>query len=190
MPTRENIVLLLLVGSAVALSSTNKWNQPCVSNEECQEYYGEKYVCDDEKYTCRHEKIYPFADRLEGYQLIGIILVVLISGVANSGGIGGGSMLTPLYIFVFGYTFQEAIPLSKATIFAGAIANLAIIIRKPHPKRKGEYLIDYGFSSMTFPLVLPGTVAGVILNKFLPPVLVLIMLAGYLLSQSMKVLEK
>jgi uncharacterized membrane protein YfcA len=99
-------------------------------------------------------------------------------------------MLTPIFILVFGYTFQESIPLSKATILAGAIANLFIIIGKPHPKNKGEYLIDYGLSSIVFPIVLPGTVAGVILNKMLPPILVLIILTLYLIKTAIGVYSK
>lgn len=183
-------LILILLGTTAALSATSKWNQACESDGDCEEIYGEKYLCDDEEKTCKHEKIWPFADSLSSDQLFGIILVILIAGVANSGGIGGGTILTPIYIFIFGYTFQGAIPLSKATIFAGAIANMAIIMRKVHPKRKGEFLIDYGLCSFTFPIVLPGTVTGVILNKSLPPALVLVMLTAYLVSQSFNIYKK
>lgn len=178
--------ILVLFG----VCSAGKFKQQCTVDAECQSYYGPKYECDSKDLTCRHELLFPFGDSLGLSELIGFILVVLVAGVANSGGVGGGVMLTPIFIFVFGYTFQESIPLSKATIFAGAIANLFIVVGKPHPKIKGEYLLDYGLSAISLPIVLPGTVTGVILNKSLPPILVLTILVAYLVKTATGIYAK
>jgi hypothetical protein len=190
MRLQRKTILILLLAISTGFVHADKFKEPCNIDADCQAYYGPKYECEIPEMTCRHQLLFPFKSSLDFNELIGFILVVLVAGVANSGGVGGGTMLTPIFIFIFGYTFQESIPLSKATIFAGAIANLFIIIGKPHPKHKGEYLIDFGLSSIIFPIVLPGTVTGVILNKFLPPILVLAILTFYLVKTAAGVYSK
>lgn len=39
-------------------------------------------------------------------------------------------MIVPVYMFLFNYVTPESIPLSKATILAGAIMNVALIINR------------------------------------------------------------
>lgn len=182
------IVLILLM--TTGLTMADKFKEPCNIDSDCQAYYGPKYECEKETLTCRHELLFPFKRDIHAIQIIGFILVIVATGLANAGGIGGGAILTPIFIFLFGYTFQESIPLSKATILAGAIANLFIIVGKPHPKNKNEYLIDFGLSSVILPIVLPGTVTGVLLNKFLPPILVLVILAIYLMITTIDIYTK
>jgi len=39
-------------------------------------------------------------------------------------------VIVPVYMFLFNYVTPESIPLSKATILAGAIMNVALIINR------------------------------------------------------------
>jgi hypothetical protein len=180
-------VLLLALSH---LTRADKFTQTCTADIECHEVFGPKYECGEAAMKCVHEALFPFKGSLTLTDVVGFVLVILGAGIANSGGIGGGVMFTPVFIFLFGYTFQASIPLAKATIFAGSLANLFIIIRKPHPKKAGEYLVDYGLSSVIIPIVLPGTVTGVILNKTLPPILVLVIMTFYLVKTTLGILNK
>ena len=133
---------------------------------------------------------WPFTNQLKYDEAIGYITVIIASALANAGGIGGGGLLAPIYIFVFGYTIQEAIPLTKATILAGAIVNLFVIVHKPHPHKPGEYLIDFGLTAIILPMLLAGTMVGVILTQALPPLLTLGVLTLYLFYVSCQMYQK
>ena len=54
-------------------------------------------------------------------------MIVFVSSLANAGGIGGGALLTPIYIWLYNFSFEDAIPLSKMTIFTGAVINYLIL---------------------------------------------------------------
>ena len=62
--------------------------------------------------------------------------------IAAGGGIGGGGILVPTYIFVLGFEPKIAIPLSNATILGSSIANVVLNARKRHPKADRP-LIDW-----------------------------------------------
>lgn len=54
----------------------------------------------------------------------------MTSGLTNIGGVGGGEILVPIFVFVFNFTIDNAIPLSKLTIFSGALTNILLIYNK------------------------------------------------------------
>ncbi len=58
-----------------------------------------------------------------GLEIGGIIILPLLLGFANNGGIGGGGLIIPVCIAMFGFTTIEAIALSNAVIFTGAIVR-------------------------------------------------------------------
>jgi len=58
-----------------------------------------------------------------GLEIGGIIILPLLLGFANNGGVGGGGLIIPVCIAMFGFTTIQAIALSNATIFAGALVR-------------------------------------------------------------------
>jgi len=73
--------------------------------------------------------------------------------------------------------------MSKATILAGAIMNVCLIINKRVSDNKNKLLID-------IPLLLAGTMIGVMLTKVLPPILTVIFLTLYLVFSGWKMFVK
>ena len=59
-------------------------------------------------------------------KFIALILIIIVSILANASGIGGGAIFIPIYTLMFDFTIGGAIPLSKATILAGAITNIIL----------------------------------------------------------------
>lgn len=180
------LILLALSGYGMA----RRFKQPCKVDADCKLYYGSAYQCSIQDKTCRHELNFPFKSKIEFMEAIGFISVILASALANAGGVGGGGILAPIYIFLFGYTIQESIPLTKATILAGAIVNIFVIIRKRHPHKVNEFLIDFGLSSIILPMLLSGTMIGVIMTQMLPPLLTLTILTLYLVQTSFQMYGK
>jgi len=183
-------LLWLALSILTAEVASRRWKQPCTKDQECHQYYGHEYICSAGGKVCEHRPLYPLSKEESTKDIIGYIAVILVSALANAGGIGGGGMLAPVYIFLFGYTIQESIPMTKATILAGAIVNVLMIVQKKHPTEEGEYLIDYGLSSIIIPMLLAGTMIGVILAKVFPPLLILLILTVYLSRVSCQMYSK
>ncbi len=53
----------------------------------------------------------------------GVIILPLLLGFANIGGIGGGGLIIPVCIAMFGFSTIQAIALSNSTIFVGAFVR-------------------------------------------------------------------
>lgn len=88
-----------------------------------------------------------------------------MTAFANIGGIGGGEIIIPVYLYFFDYTLLDAIPLSKVTILSGAIINLLYHYNEKDPLKGNRLLIDYSLGSMIVPAMLAGTVAGVFITR-------------------------
>lgn len=146
----------------------------CSKNSDCHLMYNDHYICSNLK--CRREDLFPTSTKSN----IGILLLTFISAVANAGGLGGGAVIVPVYIFLFDYVTAESIPMSKATIFAGAIMNVFLIACKKHPKDENKLLVDYGLAGTVIPLLLGGTMIGVLLTNILPPIITIVFLSLYL----------
>jgi len=100
---------------------------------------------------------------------IGTVLAVAL---CSGGGIGGGGILVPLYILLDGLDEHHAIPLSKVVIFGAAFTDFWLYRTLRHPVQKWRSLIDYDLAVIMEPLILFGTVVGVLLNVILPELIV------------------
>jgi uncharacterized membrane protein YfcA len=120
---------------------------------------------------------------------IGNITLLLISAVANAGGIGGGGLVVPILMVVLNFYTHEAIPLSKLMIFAGALTSYFLGFKVKHPFRNA-ISIDYNIPILLCPLLLFGTMIGVSLNKVLPPIFVITSLTLVLFYNTYKTFIK
>jgi len=160
------------------------FNAPCKTDAHCKEIYNTDYLCKNDK--CGHDTLW----QAKPAYILGFFLIVIISAVANAGGLGGGAVIVPVYMFCFNFVTPEAIPMSKATILAGAIMNVCLIINKRVSDNKNKLLIDYGIAGACIPLLLAGTMIGVMLTKVLPPILTVIFLTLYLVFSGWKMFVK
>lgn len=179
------LILLILLCLANQITCP-VFSAPCKTSSECHQIYNSNYICGTDDNKCRHQALWPPNTNY----IIGFVLIVIISAFANAGGLGGGAVIVPIFMFLFNYITPESIPLSKATILAGAIMNVALILNRRHPKDKNALVIDYALAGTCIPLLLSGTMIGVLLTKVLPPIIVVVLLSAYLVLSSWKMYEK
>jgi hypothetical protein len=74
---------------------------------------------------------------------IGFACAVIGLMLAAGGGIGGGGVLLPIYILIFGFPVKFAIPLASSTVWGGAVANNFLNCRKKHPENPSASCIDW-----------------------------------------------
>mgnify|MGYP000942936411 CR=1 FL=1 len=117
---------------------------------------------------CKHKEIFP----LEPRECFGSILMTLLVGVANAGGMGGSFIAAPILMIIFNYSPAHAIRLVYCVVFGGSLGNFAInFLAKRQSSLKP--LIDYDVSLIALPMLLCGTSVGVLMNSVTPPFVVI-----------------
>lgn len=104
--------------------------------------------------AAEHKDLFPLDDS----DYWGIVLVTLGLMIAASGGIGGGGILVPLFILVFGFSPKHAIPLSNFTIVGSSITNMVLNIPKRHP-HANRPLVDWDLIMVMEPVTMIGAVS-------------------------------
>lgn len=104
--------------------------------------------------SAEHKDLFPLDDS----DYWGIVLVSLGLVIAASGGIGGGGILVPLFILVFGFSPKHAIPLSNFTIVGSSITNMVLNIPKRHP-HADRPLVDWDLIMVMEPVTMIGAVS-------------------------------
>lgn len=118
-----------------------------------------------------------------------MVLILLTSALSNAGGVGGGGLVIPILLLMFKFYTHEAIPISKLTIFTGAITSFLLGFKQKHPYRKA-ITIDYNIPYLIVPMLLFGTMVGISLNKVMPPWIILVSLTLVLILNTYKTLKK
>lgn len=165
-----SIIILLFFGSLLNCKLVCNTNDVCTSN------LTPKYFCNKEIGFCEHEPL----NVMPTPYIIGIVIIMFISAFANAGGIGGGSVIVPVLTIMFLFEVNEAIPMSKATIFAGAVINVVFLLNQRKENDFNKFLIDYKLCSFMLPIMMCGTFFGVYLNFIIPPMIVIMLLTFYL----------
>jgi len=141
--------------------------------------------------TQEEEDVYEHEKPVEGTtrDIAGFIFASLMIAIAAGGGIGGGGVLVPTYIFILGFEPKYAIPLSNCTILGSSISNLILNVRKRH-----EYAdrprIDWDIMLMMEPLTVAGALVGTFVNVISPPWVITIMLVLLLTATAIKTMKK
>jgi uncharacterized membrane protein YfcA len=122
---------------------------------------------------------------------IGLVMFFILLGLANIGGIGGGGLIIPICIAMFGTTTRQAIALSNSTIFFGSFTRFFFFsIFDKNPDDAGKTLIDYSITSVMLPMVLIGSYAGILVSILLPEVAMTAILTILLISLTYSTLQK
>ena len=172
-------VLLFLASPA----SGTVYNAPCNSDMYCHSQYTHSYSC--ELGNCMRR---PFD--YSHSEIVGAFITVVICMFANAGGLGAGAVIIPIYMIFYGFSATDSVPLSKITIFAGAVVNFVLMWKTRQPKNPNKFLIDFNQAAIIVPLLLAGTQIGVILSKLLPPIAIIGGLVTFLVKSSSQMYER
>ena len=136
-------------------------------------------------HTTRAIPLFP----IDWRDIVGSIVAILFAAFANAGGIGGGGLFVPLLILVFGLQVHYAIPLSKVMVFGGALTRFVSTVTARHPSANRP-IINYEVVLLFQPIILVGTTVGVMLNRILPAILILILLTLLLSATTIRTCRK
>jgi len=121
--------------------------------------------------------------------VLGAIAVTIGATGAAGGGIGGGGLYVPLLMIVIGFDAKEAVPVSQGCIVGAAIAHLILNAPKRHPLKEIP-VVDYAALLVLEPMLLTGSIFGVMLNGMLPSIAILIILVVVLSAGAWKTAKR
>lgn len=127
---------------------------------------------------------------MEGMEWAGSFLLFLVIGLAAASGIGGGSLIMPIALVFFGFTANNAVPLSNFCIFASSLLLFIKNFNVNHPEVKERISIDYEAVLILYPMVLLGASIGVILSIVLPSIAIIAGLTAVLFFLLFKTVKK
>jgi uncharacterized membrane protein YfcA len=137
----------------------------CERNSECPSHQ----VCF--KAECQHKNLFP----MDWDEILGSFLILVASGLANAGGIGGGPLMVIILITIFNFDAYESVPLSQLIIFGGSLTAIIIKVFLRHPVKQRP-LIDFDIALLLSSPLLIGATLGVIINLVIPQWLVLMIM--------------
>jgi uncharacterized membrane protein YfcA len=113
---------------------------------------------------------------------ITLIIIFFISIVTTLSGIGGGSLLVPIFMLINDFNINIAVPLSVSTIFASTFVRIIYFYNKDHPRVAGRSLIYYFPILIIIPFITNLAFLGIILADTMPIIItavVILLLLGY-----------
>lgn len=136
----------------------------CTIGEDGSDPCTDPYFCTNGK--CVHKNIFP---DFRPTEMIGSVLIMIIIGLSNAGGVGGSSFVIPIFIFFFGYTANEAVRVTYAVVFGGLFASIFLKASLREPKYQRPVII-YDIVAICVPLLVLGAKFGTIANSVAPEI--------------------
>jgi len=113
---------------------------------------------------CVHKDIFPMSKK----EIIGTVLIMIVTGLANAGGSSGTALTTLLLLIFFNYNENKGVMIAYALVFGGALGNF-INVGFGKNKETGKPQIDYNICLICMPLMLLGTSFGILANRMIAP---------------------
>src|SRR5690348_6467455 len=106
----KNFLAICLLVVIVGIAKADSQAQCEYPGNNMQETTGcpNLYSCIDG--ACVHKSFFP----ITWLEIGGIVLIMVVSGVANAGGIGGGTLLSSILIVLFNYNENNSVSLVYA----------------------------------------------------------------------------
>ena len=153
------LIYLVLLTSSVLTTDQTVLDNSCSSNSDCSPPY---ITCKDS--TCKHKDLFP----MEGKEIIGTVILIVLSMLAAAAGIGGGALMVPILLMLFDFDTKGAVALANGIIFFSGIVKFFVGIRRTHPEIPHKTLIDYNVVLIFISSVLLGAFIGSIISPSIP----------------------
>jgi uncharacterized membrane protein YfcA len=113
--------------------------------------------------TSPHKGFWP----LLGSEVLGLLIMFLVSAVANAAGIGGGMIMIPILVMLFYFETHAAVPLAQVMIFGGAVIAILIKFNARHPTRDRPLILYKLIMLVQAPMLL-GATLGALVSTTMP----------------------
>jgi len=102
---------------------------------------------------CYHKHVLP----IEGPEWGGYSLIMVLMGLCNVAGIGGGAINQPIIQYFFKFEIKESIALSDMIILCGSLTRFIYTLRMKNPIKPKTPLVDYSLATIMISTALAGS---------------------------------
>ena len=180
-------ITILLIIQNYALKNSDSTEEECQNNSDCTSLINSFYICDLDSNTCYHK---PLMRNFDFKIAMGILINFLVNIISNSIGVSGSGVVYAVLIFLFNFTAKDAIPIYKVCNIMGVIVNFYFIFTKRRKDNPNKLYISWSFCAFCIPLLLSGSMIGVLINAALPGFYLLIFIFLTLIVISIKTYQK
>ena len=103
----------------------------------------------------------------------GLFLMVVLVMICTAGGAGAAAPLMALMMMFNGFDIKDVIGQLHFANFVGCLARLVYSFSNKHPTKPWKTLIDFDFTIVMLPGILFSTTFGLLINKVLPPFVII-----------------
>lgn len=149
----------------------------CKTDEICKEELGQKYHC--KKNTCKRKSI---ISTLDFISILGLFLNIFFNIFTNSIGISGSGLVFCILIFLFEFDTKEALPIYKMCNLLASSINVIFLL---FDRRKDDFnrlYLDFDLSGFVIPMLVAGSMIGILINELLPAFYLLLFICIILLT--------
>jgi len=183
----KNKILITLLLSFTFLGAVYAADESCHisigKNGNKIETCPDLYTCQEG--ICVHKDIFPMGKN----EIIGTVLIMIVTGLANAGGSSGTALTTLLLLIFFNYNENKGVMIAYALVFGGALGNFINVGFGKNPET-GKPQIDYNIALICMPLMLLGTSFGILANRMIAPICIAIGLAYVMYISLGKIYKK
>jgi uncharacterized membrane protein YfcA len=70
---------------------------------------------------------------MEGKEIFGVIIIVLLCVLSAAAGVGGGALIVPLSLMTFDFNTKTSVALSNGLIFFLGLVKFLVGLTRKHP---------------------------------------------------------
>ena len=101
-------------------------------------------------------------------------VVVAVVTFTNAGGLGGGGIIVPMMMGLYGFDTKNAVAISNFASSWSAVVRFVKNASEAHPLKNGKgILIDYNVCTLMIPSAILGASIGSIINQMMPDPVIL-----------------
>ena len=148
----------------------------CEDDKTCTDEFGRKYYC--LKKLCKRKSIISTLDLIS---IIGLFLNTIFNIFTNSIGISGSGLVFCILIFLFEFSTKEALPIYKMCNLLASSINVIFILFERKKDDVNKLYLDFNLSGFVIPILVSGSMIGILINEFLPAFYLLLFICVILL---------
>lgn len=184
--TSKKWLSILLIACLINSSFSADFSHECKDDAECSHHFTDKYVCHDNH--CRRQFL-----EFTPMEISGLVIITILVAMTNSGGVGAGTVISPTLVIMFHFPLIFAIPQARVTITTGAMITFMMTGFMRRWNNPNRFQTDYSLAGVITPLLLAGSQVGVIFARWLPALIISVLLILYIcisLRQTFKRAQK
>ena len=174
MPSLNFAIKLLVLLALFSQNLAGLQNMECTDDQQCRDAYTSHYHCSGDR-ICYYSPV-----SFSLLEVAGLLTMIAVVTLSNSGAVGAGITIMPIIMVFLEFVVGDAIAYARLTILTGSFVTFVISGFKRSTTDPNKFWTSYSLAAVMGPLLLAGSMIGVMIGNWLPGISIGGILAVYL----------